>query len=176
MKQIPQSLENELFRYLEGTLDAKEMRLFEEEVEQNDALKERLAQLKSLDLSMRSLRVEEPSRNFTSMVMSKLDQNPLPAASFSIRNSILLLIGILVAVVIASALVSAGVFDQVTPTLDLGNIELPQKYFDSPLPSIPFNGKMVVNIIIILNLGLAWIVLDRAILKPLFQRRMQAGH
>jgi hypothetical protein len=28
----------------------------------------------------------------------------------------------------------------------------------------------------LLNLGLAFIVLDRAILKPLFNRRMQASH
>jgi hypothetical protein len=108
--------------------------------------------------------------------MSKLDQYPLSAPGFSIRNSILLLAGILVAVGIASALVAAGVFDNVTPTLDLSGIALPTRYFQKSLPSIPFNGKIVMDIIIFLNLGLAWIVLDRAILRPLFQRRMQEGH
>jgi hypothetical protein len=83
--------------------------------------------------------------------------------------------GVLVAVGIASILVSAGVFDNLNTTIDLNRVELPKKYFERSLPSIPFSGKVIVNIIIILNLGLAWLVLDRAILKPLFQRRLQGG-
>lgn len=173
MKQLPKSLEEKLFRYLDGALTTNELRLFNEELRQNEALKERLNQLNDVDRSMRNRRLEEPSRNFTALVMSKLDQYPLPTAGFSIRNSILLLAGILVAVGIASALVAAGVFDDVTPTLDLSGLALPTRYFQKSLPSIPFNGKIVMDIIILLNLGLAWIVLDRAILKPLFRRRMQ---
>jgi anti-sigma factor RsiW len=176
MKQVPKSLEDKLFRYLDGALTTDELRLFNEELRQNEVLKERLSQLRDIDRSMGSLRLEEPSRNFTTLVMSKLDQYPLSAPGFSIRNSILLLAGILVAVGIASALVAAGVFDNVTPTLDLSGIALPTRYFQKSLPSIPFNGKIVMDIIIFLNLGLAWIVLDRAILRPLFQRRMQEGH
>jgi hypothetical protein len=45
------------------------------------------------------------------------------------------------------------------------------KYLDWELPEIPFNGKLIVNLIIIANIALAFIVLDRAVLKPWFERR-----
>ena len=118
---------------------------------------------------------ETPSRNFTQAVMDRLDQYPVQSG-FSIRNGIILLAGILLVIGIASVLVAAGAFDNTATSIDLNQVEFSKKFVKTPLPSFEFNGKLLVNIIIILNLGLAWIVLDRAILKPLFQRRMQAGH
>ena len=71
-----------------------------------------------------------------------------------------------------SLLLSAGVFDS-TNTLELMDIVIQNKYIDinKSLPSIPFNEKMVVNIIILLNLALAFVVLDRTVLKPWFEKR-----
>jgi hypothetical protein len=66
------------------------------------------------------------------------------------------------------------VFDNATTTIDLGEINLPSQY-ERALPSIPIDGKMMVNVIILLNLGLAWLVLDRVVLKPFFRRRLQQG-
>jgi hypothetical protein len=92
------------------------------------------------------------------------------------RNSILLLAGVLVVAIIASVLVPAGVFDSISTTIDLNQVELPKKYLERTLPSISIDGKIMVNVIILVNLVLGWLVLDRAILKPIFQRRAQAGH
>jgi hypothetical protein len=65
---------------------------------------------------------------------------------------------------------SAGVFDG-TSSIDLNQTLLPNKYIQQSLPTISFNGKMVMNVIILLNLALAFLVLDRAVLKPWFERR-----
>jgi hypothetical protein len=55
-------------------------------------------------------------------------------------------------------------------------VDISKKIIKDPLPAFHFSGKLLINIAIVLNLALAWIVLDRTILKPLFQRRMQTGH
>lgn len=172
MKKIPPSLEDKLLRYLDGELSAADRSALESDVARDEALRERLDLLLELNLGMKAAKMEHPSRNFTQQVMNKLDQYPRRAATFSIRGGILLLAGVLIATAIAAILVSAGVFDQATTMVDLNIVELPKKYFQMTLPSIPFNGKLMVNFIILLNLGLAWLVLDRVILKPFFQRRM----
>jgi hypothetical protein len=50
------------------------------------------------------------------------------------------------------------------------------KWMTFPPFSIPFNGKVLVNSIIFLNLGLALILLDRTVLRPLFQKRAAVGY
>jgi len=175
MEKVPQHLEDKLLLLIDGELTAAEAKGLEAELKVNTSLRIRYDELRSLHLSLKSAPVEHPSKNFTQIVMGKLDHYPRSSANFSIR-SILLLAGVLVAVGIAAVLVSAGVFDGASTTIDLNEMELSKKYIDRSLPLIPLNGKLIVNIIIILNLGLAWLVLDRAILKPLFQRRLQSGH
>lgn len=175
MKKIPQALEEMLFDYIDGTLNAADKQRLETELSRNKALKARLDELQNVELWLSKIPLEEmPSRNFTHQVMGKLDQYPR-APTLTSRNGIFLLAGILVAVGLATILVSSGVFDSVQTTINL-NQELPQKYIPKSLPPIALSGKLIVNIVILLNLGLAWLVLDRAILKPLFQRRMHAGH
>jgi hypothetical protein len=41
-------------------------------------------------------------------------------------------------------------------------------------PTFSLSGRVIVNSIIILNLALAFIVLDKTILRPLFQKRLNA--
>jgi len=177
MKDRSQSADDKLSRYLDGGMSNPEKKAFEEELKINTVLRTELEHLQDIGFTMRNKMLEQPSRNFTQLVMSRLDQYPIVAQkSFSIRNGILLLAGVLVAVGLAAVLVSAGVFDTAVTTIDLNQMQLPQEYLPKSLPSIPFNGKLIVNLIIVLNLGLAWVVLDRAILKPLFQRRIQEGH
>lgn len=175
MKKVPQHLEDKLLRLIDGELNSAEIQALETELKVNEVLRARYQELRSLHSSLKTLAIEQPSKNFTQMVMSKLDHYPRTSTNFSFR-SVLLLAGVLVAIGIAAVLVSAGAFDGASTTIDLNQMELSKKYIDRSLPAIPFNGKLIVNIIIILNLGLAWLVLDRAILKPLFQRRLQSGH
>jgi hypothetical protein len=175
MKKIPQSIDDKLLDYLDGKLSQHELVILEEEIQRNEQIKARLESLRLTHQVLNQFKLEQPSKNFTQILMQKLDQAPARSTSFSIRNRIFLLVGVLAAVGIASLLVSAGVFDGPT-AIDLNNINIPEKYIQQPLPTIPVSGKLIVNIIIILNLGLAWIILDRAILKPYFQRRVQTSH
>jgi anti-sigma factor RsiW len=171
MKKIPQQLEDTLLDYLDGKLDQLQRETFEQALKTNTALQDRLEELKKTDLALRELTADYPSKNFTATVMSRLDQYP-SRAGLSIRNGILLLSGILAVMAIAVFLLWTGAFDHPS-NLDLNNVSLVQRYIKQSLPSIPVDGKIMVNVIVLLNLALALIVLDRAILRPFFQRRMQ---
>ena len=134
------------------------------------ALQARLEELRRLDEDLRMIKLEQPAKNFTQRVMSRLDQYPVKS-NFTFRNGIILLAGVLVAVGVGSLLVAGGIFDGKN-TIDLNQTIGPvNKYIEKPIPTFNFNGKLIVNVIILLNLALAFLVLDRAILKPWFERR-----
>jgi hypothetical protein len=175
MKKIPQSIDDKLLDYLDGKLNPSELSILEGQIQRDEHIKARLENLRLTHQVLNQFKIEQPSKNFTQVLMQKLDQAPARSTNFSIRNGIFLLVGVLAAVGIASLLVSAGVFDN-PATINLNSVNIPDKYIREPLPTIPISGKLIVNIVIILNLGLAWIVLDRTILKPYFQRRVQTIH
>jgi hypothetical protein len=174
MKKIPQHLEETLLNYVDGTLTGAEKEAFEQTLKTDVALQSRLQELQKTTLILKQISLEQPSRNFTFTVMNRLDEYPV-RSGLSIRNGILLLTGIMIVMGIAVLLLSAGVFDQKT-TVDLNHLDLVQRYIKQTLPGVSINGKWVVNTIVLLNLALAFVVLDRAILKPFFQRRLQTGH
>ena len=176
MKKISQHLDDELLLYLDGELDSMAKEQLELALQQDEALKHRLTQLQTMESFLKSDTLESPSKNFTQLVMNKLDQYPAQTSSFSMFNGILLLAGILLMTGIAAILVSSGVFDQASGALDLNTLEISQHYIQRTLPSIPIDGKLIVNVIIVLNLGLCWLILDRTILKPFFRRRIEMGH
>lgn len=173
MKALTQEQEDTLLAYLDGTLSPSAMRMLEQELDHHTALRTRLEELRKVHEALQLAGMEEPSGNFTQAVMSKLDHYPA-RAGFAIHRGILLLLGVLIATGIASYMLSGGVFDNATTPLDLGTIDLPR--VDKPLPSILLDGKLMVNIIILLNLVIAWCVLDRTILKPYFKRRLSVKH
>jgi hypothetical protein len=175
MKKVPQSVDDILLDYLDGNLNDIDKKNLEISLTKNKVWKSRLEELRSVSSLLHETKLDQPSKNFTTLVMGKLDQYP-ETSGYSIRNGILLLTGVLLVVGIAIVLVSSGVFDNTTTSIDLNQVDISKKLVKDPLPSFQFSGKLIVNIIIVLNLALAWIVLDRTILKPLFQRRMQTGH
>jgi hypothetical protein len=105
--------------------------------------------------------------------MANLDRHT--QYSPSIRSGLFLLSGILMVLAVAVTLLTTGVFDGAT-TIDLNQMNLMKDFVKENLPSISVDGKWVINIIILLNLAVAFVVFDRAVLKPLFQRRMQTGN
>jgi hypothetical protein len=175
MKKVPQTVDDILSDYLDGNLSTAEKLKADEALRNNPAWRERLDELNNINTLLSASKMEHPSRNFTDVVMNRLHQYPVQTG-FSIKKGILLLTGVLIVIGVATILLSTGAFDNTTTSIDLNQIEVSRKFVKAPLPSFEFNGKLIVNVIIILNLGLAWIVLDRTILKPFFQRRMQAGH
>ncbi len=163
--------DEELLNYLDGLLDVQQAQKLEEQVRQSPGLSARLEELRTIHAALKAnAKFENPSRNFTQRVMMKLDK--LPAVrGFSPKNGILLLCGILVAVGIALILMEAGKFDALNGTISLDTLPIKKEWLKNPLPSIPFNGKLVVNIMLVVATGLSLILLDRTILRPLFQRR-----
>jgi hypothetical protein len=175
MKKIPQALEDKLLEYIDGKLHSSELESFESLLNQDTNLSNRLEELRLMNTMMRQIKIDQPSKNFTDLVMSNLNRKPVRSI-LSIRNGIFLIAGVLVTIGIASYLISIGTFDNTTTVIDLNTINISRKYIDKQLPSLPFNGKIMVNIIIMLNLALVFVVLDRIILKPYFRRRMQSSH
>lgn len=169
MKNISKQQEDNLIAYLDGTLSPTEKEQLEQELANSTALQQRLAALQTVTHVLKTITLEQPSKNFTQRVMSGLDQYPV-RSGLSLKNGILLLVGVMIAVGIGAFLLSAGVFDS-SGSIDLNNMVIENKYIQESLPSIPVNGKLVMNIIIMLNIALAFLVLDRAILKPWFERR-----
>jgi hypothetical protein len=175
MKKVSQSVDDILSDYLDGRLSVSDRLKTEEAIQNNPAWQERVEELRMINSLLSQGKIEMPSPIFTDQVMNHLHQYPA-SNGFSIGKGMLLLAGVLVVVGIATILLSTGAFDNTTTNIDLNQIEVSRKCIKNPLPSFQLDGKFIVNIIIVLNLGLAWIVLDRTILKPFFRRRIQSGH
>lgn len=145
----------------------EELRKFTDKPDEDDQ------ELNVIEQYLKSVRIEQPSVNFTQQVMSNLHRASAVTLGLPSRNKILMLAGILVTIGIGILLIAGGAFSDITSiTLDqdiISNDKLRQY-----IPSIPFNGKLIINIVILMNLALAFIILDRAVLKPWFERRRHA--
>jgi hypothetical protein len=86
----------------------------------------------------------------------------------------MLIVGLLVTVCLASWLVSIGIFDN--SSVDVNSVTFSDDGIRMSLPSVTFDGKILVNVIIILNLIVAFFLLDRTVLKPWFQRRSRLNY
>ena len=169
MKKISQQIEEKLLDYIDGLLSREESVRIEKIIHTDDLVKRRFDELIEADRILRRTSVQQPSLQFTQKVLDRLNDQP-EKSSVSIKKSIYLLVGIIVTIAISTLLVAAGAFDGTT-NLDLNTVVIQNDYIKQTLPSIQFDGKTVVNIIIVLNIIIAFIVLDRTILKPWFQRR-----
>jgi anti-sigma factor RsiW len=172
MKKITQNTDDLLLDYLDGKLQAEEYAKVSDLLAADPEIKNRFEQLKQMHHYSLAATLEQPSAHFTESVMKRL-QEP-SRTGVSLRNGLALLLGIIVVTGMATWLLSAGVFDRSHTRLDLSELPFLQKFNFKSLPSIAVEGRLVVNIIILLNLALALILLDRVILKPLFQRRSRA--
>lgn len=169
MKGLTQETEIKLLEYIDGTLSAGEASELMRTVEQDPALKERLRELQELSASLGRDPLPQPSKNFTQRVMSRLDQYPRTVGAPLWKN-VVLLAGIIVTAGIATWLVSIGIFDNTTQ-IDLNTIVFQNDSIGQSLPSIRFDGKMIVNSIIVFNLVIAFFLLDRTVFRPWFHRR-----
>jgi hypothetical protein len=171
MNKLSKSQDDKLLDYLDGTLSPAEKARLEQEIFNAPELQNRLVELRRITTALQRVELQQPSKNFTQRVMERLDQYPV-RAGLTMRNGILLLAGVLVAIGLGSLLLAAGIFDA-PGAINLNELGLESKYIKQPLPSIPINGKLVVNIIIMLNIALAFILLDRTILRPWFEQRLR---
>jgi anti-sigma factor RsiW len=175
MNKLSPAKEEELLRYLDGELDPAQKINLESEIQSSVILKTRLEELQYVQsFLLHKANLETPSKNFTQKVMEGLDAQPVRSL-FSPRKGLLLLIGVIIASAISLMLLTNGVFDQTTTSL-IVDAPIKNKWIQDPSFSIPFNGKILVNGIIFLNLALALMLLDRTILRPLFQNRTSVGY
>src|ERR1044072_7159912 len=100
MDKVTPESEDLLLRYIDGTLSVSEKRAVENDLEQSEILRKRLEHLRSVHALLRSNRLDQPSKNFTQLVMGKLNNDPIRSTTFPVRNSILLLIGVLMVAII----------------------------------------------------------------------------
>lgn len=164
--------DEELLDYLDGTLRDAQAQQLKARLEKSTALQKRLEELRQVTTSLeRTGELAHPSTNFTHRVMSNLHRLPITAPSLSPKNGLLLLCGILVAVGVLTMLLSSGVFDDMDRSIELTNIPVTKDFVKNPLPSFSFQGKWLINGLVVFTLGLCFVVLDRTILRPLFHRR-----
>ncbi len=163
-----------IFEYLDGTLTPSAKYDFEKKLSGNPSLKKRFEELQQMHVLMKSGTIEQPSKNFTKAVMANLSARPF-YQQISILNGFFLLVGIITVTGLCAFFVSNGFFDGST-TVDVNSItpasDYLEKYVNKSIPSLNISGKFMVNSIIILNLAAAFVILDRGILKPYFQKRM----
>jgi len=176
MNKLSPAKDEELLRYLDGELDPSQKINLEAEIQNSTLLQRRLEELQAVrSFLMRWAILETPPKNFTHKVMEGLDAQPV-GSLFSPGKGLLLLIGVIIASAISLILLTNGVFDQTSTSLIVDAAPIKNKWIQEPSFSIPFNGKILVNGILFLNLGLALILLDRTVLRPFFQKRTSAGY
>jgi hypothetical protein len=170
MEKITGEQDDRLLDYLDGRLDGTGLAQLKKELESSAAMKARLEQLRIVHRTLASTKLEAPSPLFTTKVMKNLHVSP-PQSSLSPRNGLFLLAGVVVAAGILVALMSAGVFDGFKETVPLDGANQIQKYLQPSLHQVSINGRTIIKILVGLNLALAFVVLDRTVLKPYFQKR-----
>ncbi len=164
--------EHKILDYLDGTMSPAEIEFFEQSMKNAQTLRKKVAEQRLLESTLKTMRLVDPSSSFTQNVMTRIQESP-QSFNLSVRNGILLLLGVMVVSFLAVWLVQSGVFDQSTALNVNNETGLISKYIKQPLPSIPVNGKLIVNIIVLINLALGFLILDRAVLRPYFERRMR---
>jgi hypothetical protein len=164
--------DDQILNFLDGTTIGGEREKALKLIELNPDVRKRVEELKAVHLFLQNQNhIEQPSRTFTERVMAGLHTRP----SFSFlspRNGLLLLAGLMVASGLAIMLVNSGTFDQWHAFFNIGQI--PLKYNVVKLPAtIPFDLKLAVKIFVMINVAIGFVLLDRTILRPFFQRRAE---
>ncbi len=163
-----------LIRYHSGELDAATRALVEQQLRLSPELQQHLNHLQEIDrfLQQRN-RLEQPSKNFADRVMHGVS---LPARSqaLSPKMGLILLSSILVLTLVGLVMLMNGYFDSLIIPLNVNLESWSFEKFPTPNFNFPFPSKWVVTAFLILNMVVGFILLDRTILKPFFQRRAEA--
>lgn len=170
MEKITNDQEDSLLDFLDGKLEGTSLQGLKRELESSPALQQRLEELRRVHTFLESKTLQSPSPRFVERVMQNLSQTPLSYYA-SPKNGLMLLVGVMIASGMLAMVISAGTFDQITGLIAFDQIAPVKKYVTPSLPALHISGKLVMKVLIGINLVLAFLVLDRTILRPLFQRR-----
>lgn len=172
------SSDDELLNYLDGKLNDAQARNLKAKLEASPGLELRLQELRAVRNILAKGKLESPSSNFTHRVMNSLHRMPV-RAGLSPRNGLLLFCGTMVAIGILSLLLSGGLFDNVGGSITFDQIPLDKipgskEVFDGPVSPISLSGKWMINALMIFILGLGFVLLDRTVLRPWFNNRLNS--
>jgi len=162
--------DDQLLNFLDGNTTEAERDKVNKLNGLNPEVKKRVEELQAVHFFLQNQnKIEQPSKTFTEKVMAGLHARP----SFTLlspKNGLLLLVGLMVASGLAIMLVSAGSFDQWHTFFRLGQVPLKNNLVKLPT-SIPFDLKLTVKIFVMINVVIGFVLLDRTILRPIFQKR-----
>jgi hypothetical protein len=162
--------DDELLNFLDGEGSETERRKLEKTISENQVAQKRLKELEAVHFFLRNQKgIEQPSKNFTEKVMEGLHAKP-SFTFFSPKNGLILLVGLLVASWLALMLASSGAFDQFHTVFDFKSLPVNTDLVKIP-KSVPFDIKVFVKIFVLVNLVIGFLLLDRTILRPIFQKR-----
>jgi hypothetical protein len=164
--------DDQLLNFIDGTISESENDNLKKFISSNAEMRKRVEELQAVHIFLQKQnKIENPTKNFTEKVMSRLHARP--AFTFlSPRNGLLLLVGLIVASGLAVIMVSTGSFDQWHTFFTLEQIPLKNNWVKLPT-SIPFDMKQTVKIFVLVNIVIGFILLDRTILRPIFQKRAE---
>jgi hypothetical protein len=162
--------DDRLLDYLDGRLEGPFLEQLRKDLENSEDLRKRLEEFRLVHRTLAITQLEAPSQAFVNKVMQNLHRTSY-SPSLSPRNGILLLAGMMVASGLLVVMISAGIFDQFSGFISLQKVAPVQKYLQQSLPVISVNGKLLINFMVGINLILGFIILDRTVLKPFFQKR-----
>lgn len=164
--------DEELLNFLDGIGSDAEREVMKKSIRENQNALKRLKELEAIHFYLQGQKgLEQPSKNFTDKVMEGLHQRP-SFTFFSPKNGLILLAGLIVASGLALTLLSTGTFDQLHTIFNFNSIPLKTDVVKIP-QSIPFDVKLFVKVFVMINLAIAFILLDRTVLRPIFQKRSE---
>jgi hypothetical protein len=162
--------DDDLLNYLDNGIDDTFRKEIESLLQADQRLANRMKELTMVhQILSKKNKLDIPSKNFTDKVMGRLHEKPT-LFFLSPKNGLLLLGGILVASGLTLAVLSSGSFDQLHTFFNLQNVPLKTDFIKLP-STLPFDLKIVLKIFLVLNLFIGFILLDRTILRPIFQKR-----
>jgi len=164
--------DDQLLNYLDGTGTEVDRKGLREAINKNPLVQKRLKELEAVHFFLQNQKgLEQPSKNFTDKVMEGLHAKPA-FTFFSPKNGMILLVGLIVASGLAMTLLSTGSFDQWHTMFNFNALPLKTDVIKIPT-SIPFDVKLFVKVFVMLNLAIGLVLLDRTILRPIFQKRSE---
>lgn len=172
MDTISTSQEDNLQDFLDGNLEGPALQQLKQDLAASPSLQQRLEELRTIHEHLKTNTLQSPSTVFVDRVMRNLTRAGITAQP-SPKNGLMLLAGVIIASGMLVIMISAGFFDQISGLINVEQIEPLKKYVTPSLPSLNVNGKLIMKILIGVNLVLAFVVLDRTILRPYFQRRAE---
>ncbi len=164
--------EETIFNYLDHQLSAEEVELFEKEIHDDQFLSNKFKQLKLAHESLSVQKISSAPAGFAERVMNSITEIEASSGKFFNKNRIFVLI--LIGLVVLSTLYYLsiqfypGIGNMVTNQVTLQKITVDL----NPTRKILDSG-MLFKFVFYVNGVIGLLLLERALLKPYFERRKQ---